>query len=100
MGCCGSTVGKLSVGGKQKVISNVKFAKVTNHGALALGNVADVASNIRIEELENMYDDWAVDKSKLTDAASLFFLGNTDSKITIGTLNNQGTVISKTSTVG
>lgn len=100
MGCCGSTVGKLSVGGKQKVISNVKFAKVTNHGALALGNVADVASNIRIEELENMYDEWAVDKSKLTDAASLFFLGNTDSKITIGTLNNQGTVIAKPSTVG
>lgn len=100
MGCCGSTVGKLSVGGKQKVISNVEFAKVTNHGALALGNVADVASNIRIEELENMYDEWAVDKSKLTDAASLFFLGNTDSNITIGTLNNQGTVIAKPSTVG
>lgn len=100
MGCCGSTVGKLSVGGKQGVVSDVEFAKVTNHGAFALGNVVGVASNIRIEELENIYDEWAVDKSKLTDAASLFFLGNTDSNITIGTLKNQGTVIAKPATVG
>lgn len=100
MGCCGSTVGKLSVGGQRGVVSDVEFAKVTNHGALALGNVADVASNIHIEELENMYDEWAVDKKKLTDAASLFFLGNTDSNITIGTLKNQGTIIAKPATVG
>lgn len=97
-GCCDTGVARLSVGGTQNVIANVEFTKVINHGALALANVVGQAT-IKVDELVNEYDEWALDKSKTLDAAQLFLLG-TGSDIQIGTLTNKGTVTASPVTVG
>ena len=104
-GCCEENVARLSVGGKQEIKSNVNFAKIINHGALALANVAKKDANdkeayIKVGELVNEYDEWAIDKEKTTDAAQLFLLGGTGSHINIETLTNKGTVTASAVTVG
>lgn len=100
-GCCDNKVARLSVGGTQQYIAKVEFTKVINNGALALANVAGNKAQIKIDELVNAYDEWAIDKNKdLGDAAQLFFLGNTGSDIQIETLTNEGTITASPVTVG
>lgn len=101
MGCCGSEVGKLAIGGKQGKIVKVDMENVVNHGALLLGNVTgdNSGAEINITTLENKFDEYAVSKQKTTDAACLFLLGGTATDVTIGTLNNNGTILSKAITL-
>lgn len=99
-GCCGSKVARLAIGGTQANACKVDFNnKIVNNGALALANVFDQSTMININELENAYDEWAIDGSKMTDAAALFFLGNKSSVINISTLTNKGTIVAKPSSV-
>ena len=101
MGCCGSEVGKLAIGGKVEKIVKVDMEKVVNNGALLLGNVQGDGSGavINITTLENKFDEYAISKQKTADAACLFLLGGTATDVTIGTLNNNGNILSKAITL-
>lgn len=101
MGCCGSTVGKLAIGGADNTECNVNLNKtVYNYGALLLNNVNETASaNIYINKLVNKYDEFAVAQKKTLDAASLFILGdNSKSTVNIVTLENEGNLVVKNTT--
>ena len=99
MGCCGKTVGKLAIGGRDNTECNVNLSKtVYNYGTLVLNNVANdkTSTNIHINKLVNKYDEYAVAQEKTLDAASLFILGNNaGSNVEIGTLENEGNVVVK-----
>jgi len=99
-GCCESEVARLSVGGASNYIANVDFSKIINHGALALANVDLNPAYINVKELVNEYDEWAIDKKKLSDAAQLFLVGENNSNINISTLTNKGTITASGVTVG
>lgn len=99
-GCCDADVARLSVGSTASGIANIEFTKIINNGALALANVAGKKATIKVGELVNAYDEWALDKGKTLDAAQLFLLGNTQSDIEIGTLTNKGMVTASPVTVG
>lgn len=67
---------------------------------MALANVDLNPAYINVKELVNEYDEWAIDKNKLSDAAQLFLVGENNSNINISTLTNKGTITASGVTVG
>ena len=96
MDCCGKTVARMSIGGTQAHVCKVNFnGTVTNEGSLALGNNAEKNTEVYVKKLVNQYDEYAEDKNKTENAATLYLVGGQnhgESTITIDELQNAGIV--------
>ena len=98
-GCCDNYPAKLSVGGTQtadKVCTVIFKKNIDNFGTLALGNNANGNTKVTVEgKITNKLDEFAVIRSKTTDAAQLYILGGElagNNVVTINEIDNEGAV--------